>query len=121
DPEAFLGESLEAVRAQDDRHIEFDLELLDGTRQARLGDVTMLGGPAEMTVLLQGDEIVELSEKHARITTRNMTNPGGIAMAGNDCAEHSSRPPEARPRDVMITLRRDPVEHDALRVALGAR
>jgi hypothetical protein len=52
-----------AARALDQHHADQRLELANARRQRRLGDETGLGGAAEMAMIAQRDQILQLLER----------------------------------------------------------
>ncbi len=60
DPFAERGEADDAARALDQHHAEQRLELAEAGGQGRLGDEAGIGRFAEMPVLAQRDQILEL-------------------------------------------------------------
>ena len=61
---AGAGEQHLAGVALDQLDAELGLELLELGRQGRLADVAGLGGPAEVAVLVDGDEVLQVPEVH---------------------------------------------------------
>ena len=59
-PDAERGEAHHAPRPLDEHHADQRLELLDSGRKGRLGDEARLRGAAEMAVVAQRDQILEL-------------------------------------------------------------
>ena len=72
DPLALGGEPVKPLpaSAQEDRHAQFEFELLDPRRQARLGHVTTLRGPAKMFFLGDRNEVFELAQEHGVVSSR---------------------------------------------------
>ena len=64
DSAALGGETLKPLVAQDNRRTEFRLQLLDCIGQTRLGYVAMPGGPTEMLLLGERNEVFELAQEH---------------------------------------------------------
>jgi hypothetical protein len=63
-PLAFQCDSLKGAVALYDRDAELSLQLLDRVRQGRLRDMATVRGAAEVSVLVQRDEIGKLAHKH---------------------------------------------------------
>ena len=59
-------EALEPLAALDDLDVELGLELADGGRQRRLGDVAGLGGPAEVPLTRQRAQVLQLAQQHGQ-------------------------------------------------------
>ena len=80
---ALGGETLEALVAFDQRCAHLGLELADRSRQSRLRDVADLGGPAEMLLPAERDEVAEMPELHGYRRPQNSPavrhGAGGIA------------------------------------------
>src|SRR5688572_33387085 len=62
---ADLGELDAALAAFEYAHAELLLDVLDRGRQARLADERALGGTAEVLLVGDGNQVLELRQRHA--------------------------------------------------------
>jgi len=59
------GNADETLAALEQWHPQFILQAGDGDAQCRLADRAALGGPAEITLLGEGDDVTQFGEGHA--------------------------------------------------------
>ena len=64
---ALGGEALKAVSAVDQGDVQLAFELGDRGRQRRLRHVALLGGPGEVSLLGDRDEVLQLTKEHPHL------------------------------------------------------
>ena len=79
------GQHHPARRAFDQRHAEFILELLDLGRQRRLADEAGCGGAAEMFVVGERNQVLQIAQIHVSDT---LVSAAGAA----ECSRYSAQP-----------------------------